>query len=319
MDRLKAMEVFVHVVEQGSFTAAARSMRLPKASATTHVQALEAHVGAKLLHRTTRRVSPTLEGAVFYEHASRMLRELDEIEGSLGRAAVSPTGRLRVDVPAAAGRHIIAPAIPAFLQRYPGLVVELGSTDRPVDLLGEGIDCVVRGGDLHEESMISRKLGDLPVVNCAAPAYLARAGMPRTPEDLREHTFVNFFSAKTGRVFDVELSSGDRELAFLPAHRVAANDADTWLALALEGLGVLQVPCSSHVREHLRRGELKPVLPGWSAPPLPMFVLYPPTPYVPARVRAFVDWVVELYREECETAARFVAQLASRGRKRRAR
>lgn len=317
MDRLKAMEVFVHVVEQGSFTAAARTLRLPKASATTHVQALEAHVGAKLLHRTTRRVSPTLEGSMFYEHASRMLRELDEIEGALGRASASPGGRLRVDVPAASGRHLIAPAIPAFLERYPGLVVELGSTDRPVDLLGEGVDCVVRGGDLHEETMISRKLGELPVLTCAAPSHLARHGTPRTPEELARHPFVNFFSAKTGRVFEVELQRGERQVSFLPAHRVAANDADTWIQLAVDGLGIVQAPCSSRVREHLSRGELRVVLPGWTAPALPMFVLYPPTPYVPARVRAFVDWVVELYREECDRAARFVKALERPGRRRR--
>lgn len=310
MDRLRAMEVFTRVVETGSFAAAARALRLPRASATTLIQALEARLQVKLLNRTTRRVSVTADGALFYEEAARLLRELTELETRLTRATASPRGRIRVDVPAAAGRHVIAPAMPAFVARYPELVVEIGSTDRPVDVLGEGVDCVVRGGDLHDDTLIARKLADLPVQTFAAPSYLARHGAPRDPDDLAGHVFVNFFSAKTGRVFEVDFRRGDRAVSVHAPHAVAANDADTWLALAVAGLGLVQAPCAPQVRAHVERGELEVVLRGWHAEPLPLFVLYPRARHLPARVRAFVDWIVEVYREEARVAAAFVAARA---------
>jgi LysR family transcriptional regulator for bpeEF and oprC len=306
VDRLRSVEVFTKVVELGSFTAAAQAMRLPRATATAAVQELEARLQVKLLHRTTRRVTLTPDGSVYYEEAGRLLRELAELETSLGRSAATPRGRVRVDVPAAAGRHVIAPALGTFLDRYPDVVVEIGSTDRPVDLVGEGVDVVIRGGDLHDDTLAARKLGELAVVTCAAPAYLARRGTPRAAEDLADHHFVSFFSAKTGRHFDVDFARDGVEAALPPRHRVAANDTDTWLALALAGLGLLQIPAGVAVRSAVERGELVRLLPEWSSEPLPLYVLYPRVRHLPARVRAFVDWVVELYREECRLAAAFV-------------
>lgn len=300
------MEVFVRVAELGSFTAAAASLRMPKASVTAAVQELEARLGVRLLHRTTRRVSLSADGAAYVEEAARILAEIVELEAGLGRAVATPRGRVRVDVPAAAGRHVIAPALPAFLARYPDLTVEIGSTDRPVDLLAEGVDCVVRGGQVHDESLIARRLGELPVLTCAAPAYLARHGLPRSPDALDGHHFVNFFSPKSGRIYEVDFTRGDDARSLRMPHRVAANDADTWLALAVAGLGLVQLPCSPAVRGHLARGELVRVLPDWSAGSLPLFVLYPRNRPLPARVRVFVEWVAEVYAEECREAAVFV-------------
>jgi LysR family transcriptional regulator for bpeEF and oprC len=302
MDRLHEIEVFLRVVELGSFTAAAHALSLPKSRATTAVQSLEARLGVRLLHRTTRKLSLTTEGTAFYEESGRLLRDLSELEAGLGRASSSLRGRLRVDVPAASGRQVIAPALPGFFARYPHIALELGSTDRPVDLLTEGIDCVIRGGDLHDDSLVARKLGELPVVTCAAPSYLAQYGTPKSPEDLGGHYFVNFFSPRTGRVFEVDWKKGAREVVLRPPHWVAANDADTWVALAVAGLGLVQTPYSAGVRNLVKQGALVRLFSSWESEPLAVSVLYPKTKHVSAKVRAFVEWVIEVYQEESRLA-----------------
>lgn len=291
MDRLDAMEVFARVAELGSFTRAADALRIPRSTVTAQVQALEARLGVKLLHRTTRRVTLTPDGASYLREARRILREVEELESGLGKAAASPRGRVRVDVPAAAGRHVIVPSLPGFFARYPDIVLELGSSDRPVDLVAEGVDCVIRGGDVFDDSLIARKLVDLPVVTCASPAYLAARGTPLTLEDLDAHVFVCFFSPRTGRTFDPEFGSR----TYRALHALAVNDADAWIAAALAGLGLVQLPAAAVVRRHLERGDLVQVLADHDAGSLPLHVLYPRSRRLPARVRVFVDWVIELY------------------------
>jgi len=319
MDRIRAMELFVRVVETGSFTAAASALRLSRTRATTEIQQLEAHLGVRLLQRTTRRVSPTGDGTVYYEEVRRLLRELRDLEAGLSGAVASARGRLRVDVPAAAGQQVIGPALPRFLERHPEIVVELGSTDRPVDLVAEGVDCVVRGGDVHDETLVGRRLGELPVVTCAAPAYLARRGPPRSPHELEGHVFVNFFSARTGRVFEVDWTppDGGERFELRPPHVVAANDSGTFLALVSAGLGIAQAPLSPALRERIRRGELQLLFPRWRPDPLPSHVLYPETRVVPARVRVWVDWLVALYAEEVAEAERFRAEAERAAMRRR--
>jgi len=319
MDRIRAMELFVRVVETGSFTAAASALRLSRTRATTEIQQLEAHLGVRLLQRTTRRVAPTGDGTVYYEEVRRVLRELRDLEAGLAGAAASARGRLRVDVPASAGRQVIAPALPRFLERHPEIVVELGSTDRPVDLVAEGVDCVVRGGDVHDQTLVGRRLAELPVVTCAAPAYLTRHGTPRSPRDLEGHVFVNFFSPRTGRVFEVDWTppDGGERIELRPPHVVAANDAGTFLALVVAGLGIAQGPLSPGVRERIRRRELRLLFPGWRPDPLPTHVLYPETRVLPARVRAWVDWLVTLYAEEAAEAQRFLVETERAAMRRR--
>ena len=319
MDHIRAMELFVRVVETGSFTAAAAALRLSRTRATMEIQQLERHLGVRLLQRTTRRVSPTGDGTVYYEEVRRLLRELRDLEAGLAGAAASARGRLRVDVAAVAGREVIAPALPRFLERHPEIVVELGSTDRPVDLVAEGVDCVVRGGDVHDETLVGRRLAELPVVTCAAPAYLERRGNPRSPQQLEGHVFVSFFSARTGRVFEVDWTppGGGERIALRPPHVAAANDAGTFLSLVSAGLGIAQTPLSPGVRDRIRRRELRVLFPGWRPEPLPIHVLYPQTRVLPARVRAWVDWLVGLYREEERGAQRLLVEAeraATRGR-----
>ena len=300
------MEVFSRVAELGSFVRAAESLRLPRATVTAAVQSLEAQLGLRLLHRTTRRVALTADGAVFHAEIQRILVDLREVEARVRGVARAPGGRVRVDVPAAVGRHVLAPSLPAFLERFPDITIELGTTDRPVDLLGEGVDCVVRGGDVHDTSLRARRLGALPVVTCAAPAYLAARGAPASVADAEGHLFVGFFSPKTGRVFEVDFKGPGGVRAFEPRHRVAANDADTWIAMAVAGLGLVQAPCARQVRAHLIAGRLVRVLPESEVEALPLHVLWPEARPLPSRVRVFVDWVAELYEAECREAAAFL-------------
>lgn len=298
MDKLRSIEAFVRVVELGSFTRAADALHAPKATVTKLVSELEARLGVKLLHRTTRRLSLSDDGAAYLEGAQRLLADLADLEGQVTRSVKNPRGRLRIDVPAAAGRHVLAPALPAFFAKHPDIQIELGSSDRPVDLLAEGVDVVIRGGLTHDDSLVARPLGTFEVVTCASPSYLKRHGKPRTPQALQEqgHLAVNFFSAKTGRVFDFEFQRGDEaRLAFALPHRVAANDADTAIAAAVAGLGLIQSPRTRHVQSLIDAKQLVPVLPDWSGGALPLVVMYPRHRHLSARLRVFVDWVVAHY------------------------
>jgi LysR family transcriptional regulator for bpeEF and oprC len=298
MDRFRMLEVFVRVADLASFTRAADALDLPRATVTELVQALEGRLECTLLHRTTRRVALTPEGAAFYERATRILQELEDAESDLGGARATPRGRLRVDVPAAAGRHVIAPALPDFFARYPGIELELGSSDRPVELLIEGVDCVIRGGFVHDDTLVARKLCDLAVATCAAPAYLERHGVPSSPDDLGGHRFVNFFSAKTGRVFDNEFERDGETVRVTGPSSLAANDADTFVAAVVAGLGLGQIPLTAYVRSLIAANALRPVLEGWSVPPLPIYAMWPRRRDRSARLQAFVEWVAELYRRQ---------------------
>jgi LysR family transcriptional regulator for bpeEF and oprC len=298
MDRLIAMQTFVQVAELGSFSGAAQVLKVPNATVSTRVAQLERHLQVKLLSRTTRRVRLTDDGAAYLERVQRWLNELGEIEGGLTGAATSPRGRLRVDVPAAVGRHVLAPALHDFFARYPEVIIEIGSGDRPVDLLAEGVDCVIRGGQTHDDTLVARLLGAFEVITCAAPAYLAQHAAPAEPGDLQQHICVNFFSAKTGRVFPFDFERQGEKLEVLGRHRAAANDADTYLAAGVAGLGVIQSPRTRRLQNLLDSGALVRVLPEWSAGQLPLYVMYPRNRHLSARVRVFVDWVLELYDAE---------------------
>src|ERR1019366_8334268 len=184
MDRLQAMQAFVRVVESGTFTKAADSLDMPKATVTRLVQTLETHLRTKLLNRTTRRVTVTPEGAAYYERAARVLSEIEEMEGAMTQARAVPRGRIRVDVLGVVGRLIVVPALPEFHARYPEIQIDMGVSDRPMDLVGDQIDCVVRAGAITDQSLVARRIGELRDLFCASPAYLRRHGIPQHPTDL---------------------------------------------------------------------------------------------------------------------------------------
>ena len=295
MDQIQSMRVFARVVETGSFTRAAESLDMPKGSATKLVQQLETRLKVKLLNRTTRRVTVTPDGAAYYERASRLLNDLDEMESAMTLAQGKPGGRLRVDVGSSVASQIIIPALPDFYSRYPDIQLDLGVGDRPVDLISDNVDCVIRGGELTEQSLVARRIANLPLVGVATPAYLAEHGVPRHPEELEtRHTVINFFSPRTGRLFPNVFERDGERIEVGGRYKLSVNDGNAYLAAALAGLGIAQI-ARFQAAPYLARGELVEILPEWQHPLIPMHVVYPPNRHLSARVRAFVEWTVEVF------------------------
>lgn len=293
MDRLHAMQVYINVVQGGSFTRAADRLQLPRATVTNIIQSLEAHLGTRLLQRTTRKVSVTPDGEAYYERCLRLLADLEDTEALFGQAQAHPRGIVRVDLPEHLARHVIIPALPGFYERYPDIHLKLGVTDRLVDMVGEGVDCIVRVGTLRDSSMVGRQLGLLEQVNCAAPAYLDRHGRPQTLGELQQHTAIVFFSAQTGRDFDWEYQQDGKTQVLALRSRVSVNGAGAYLACCLAGLGIMQAPRYG-LAEALASGALEEVLPKFRPPPMPISVLMPHNRHLSPRVRVFVDWVSAL-------------------------
>ncbi|MGQ5720312.1 LysR family transcriptional regulator [Pseudochrobactrum asaccharolyticum] len=296
MDRIDLFRIFTRVVDAASFTRAADLLGLPRSSVSAAIAELEGRVGARLLYRTTRRVSPTHDGLAFYDRCLRIIADVEETEG-IFRQNVRPTGSLRVDVPGRIGRLIVSPALPRFFEEYPGIDVTLGVTDRAVDLIGEGVDCVLRVGPLSDSGLIARNVGKLPLINVAGSGYLSRHGAPNSVEDLKEHWAVNYASPSTGRVEQWEWMDGD-VLRTLPMRsRVTVNGAEAYIACCLADLGLIQIPAYD-VRDHIRAGELIEVLPNQRAEPLPMTLLYSHRRHLPRRVQIFADWLIALLERE---------------------
>lgn len=294
MNKLQAMEVFVQVVDAGGFTRAADNMKLPKATVSTLIQALETALAVKLLHRTTRHVSVTADGAAYYERCLRILSDVREAEESLSRTRLSPTGRLRVDAPTGLASEVIIPALPDFFAQYPDIQLELGCSDRPVDLVEEGVDCAIRGGQLGDSSLIARRVGILHFITCASPAYLARYGRPAHPNELLRHRCVNYFSARTGKIFDWDFTrDGERVQVALPGS-IALNDSNAYTAAGLAGLGIVQMP-NFLMEPMIKDGRFVSILDDWISDPLPVHVVYPQNRHLSAKVRVFVEWVAELF------------------------
>lgn len=294
MNKLLAMEVFVQVVDAGGFTRAADNMQLPKATVSTLVQALELTLAVKLLHRTTRQVSVTSDGAAYYERCLRILSDVREAEESLSRNRANPSGRLRVDVPTGVANDIIIPALPDFFARYPDIVLELGCGDRPVDLIEEGVDCAIRGGTLPDSGLIARRVGVLQFVTCATPAYLDRHGRPTHPNDLANHRCVNYFSSKTGKIFAWDFSRGDEEIQITAPASLAVNDSTAYTSAGLAGIGIIQM-ASYSMEPYVSSGQLELLLEDWISSPLPVNVVYPQNRHLSAKVRVFVEWVADLF------------------------
>lgn len=299
MDRLTAMQAYVRVVEAGTFTKAADSLDLPKATVTRLIQTLETHLRTKLLNRTTRRVTVTPDGAAYYERAVRLLGDLEELEGSMSQARVTPRGRIRIDVPGVVGREMIIPHLPEFYAKYPDIQIELGVSDRTVDLISDNIDCVIRGGELTDQSLVARRISEFRFITCATPEYLRRHGTPVHPRELGEvpHRMVGYFSARTGKVMSDTFRRGDDSVEVVGNHVIAVNDANAYLNAGLAHLGVVQVTCFM-AAPLIKRGELVRILEDWDAEPIPVYVVYPPNRHLSSKLRVFVDWVVELLGRE---------------------
>ena len=293
MDRLQAMTVFVQVADIGSFARAADSLKLPRATVTRLVQALETHLRTRLLHRSSRRVALTAEGEAYRDHARRVLADVEAMEGSLQVTRQAPRGKLRVDVPGVFGRLVLIPALPDFYARYPEIQIDLGLSDRPADLIGDQIDCVVRLGLIGDDSLVARHVGDYPLLVCASPAYLKRYGVPGHPLDLaREpHRVVAFVSGRTGRAKPLLFRRGAEAHSIEGAAMLAINDGGANLEAGLAGLGVVRLP-TLLAQPYLDRKELVTILPDWSTESLPAYVAYSPNRNPSRKLRAFIDWVI---------------------------
>ncbi len=294
MDRFDAMRVFTRVVEQRSFTAAAQDLGLPRSTATDAVKQLESRLGVRLLQRTTRTVSPTLDGEAYYRRCLAILGDIEDAEAAF--AGARPRGLLRVDVHGTLARHFLMPALPAFLERYPDIELYLGEGDRLVDLVREGIDCVLRVGEPKDTDMVARRVAMLEEATCASPGYLREFGVPQTIDALEGHRMVGFRSSATGALLPLEFMHEGTLRYATPACTVSVAGAETYVAAARLGLGLIQAP-RYHLEADFRRGTLVHVLPDYPPAPTPVSLMYPRNRQLSPRVRVFVDWLVKVFAE----------------------
>jgi DNA-binding transcriptional LysR family regulator len=292
-DRLEAMRAFCRIVEIGSFVGAADVLGVPKTTISGQIQGLEARLGIKLLHRTTRRVAPTPDGAAYYERARALLDDLDELESTASHARNLPRGRVKVEMPSPVGTFLIIPALPDFVARYPDVQLDIGCGERVVDLVQEGVDCALRGGPLADQDLVARPAGRMRFCLCAAPSYLAGAAPLATPADLTQHRYLGFVFAATGRQFTPTLQRGGERHTIAQAPAMRFNNAGAYIAAGVAGLGIVSI-ARAEAAAHLRSGALVELLPGWQLESMPITLVYPYTRRLSARVRAFTDWATAL-------------------------
>ncbi|VVE45467.1 transcriptional regulator [Pandoraea eparura] len=293
MHQLDAMRIFVRVTQTGSFTQAADSLGLPRASVSNAIKQLEAKLGTRLLHRTTRRVQLTQDGQACLERCQDLLADMEEWETMFVARDEALTGRLRIDLPATLARTTVIPQLPGFLAQHPDLRVELSSTDRRVDLVREGFDCVLRVGAVADSTLIARPLGHMPQVNVASPAYLARYGVPGSLDDLRAHRLIHYTTTLGARPVGWEYFDGERYTQWPMEGVLTVNNADAYQAACLAGLGLIQAP-ETGVRALLADGSLQAVLPAYQAAPLAVTLLYANRRHLPRRAQAFMNWLADL-------------------------
>ena len=306
MDQLLALRVFVRIAETGAFARAADSLAIPRPTVTKLVQDLEAHLGTKLLQRTTRRVSVTAEGAAYYERAARLIGELEEMDANAASARVQLRGRLRVDIGSSLANLILIPALPDFRARFPDIQLDLGVSDRPVDLIGDAVDCVIRGGELADTSLVARRIANLDYVTCASPVYLGARGVPTHPSELAAHpvddaatrapghAVVSYFSSLTGRPFPLHFQRGRDDLVVEGRTSVGVNESTAHMTALLAGLGLGQT-FRFMAEPHLRGGALRPVLADWTRPRHPLHLVYPSARHLNAKLRVFSDWIAGVF------------------------
>jgi DNA-binding transcriptional LysR family regulator len=297
MDRLDAMRLFSRVVERRSFTLASQDTGVPRSTVTTVIRELEARLGTRLLQRTTRTVRPTLDGEAYYRRCLAILDDVEDADGAFKGAV--PRGLLRIDVQGTLARHFLMPSLPAFLERHPGISVSMSESERWIDPVQEGVDCVLRWGELPDSELVARRVAVLPRLTCAAPAYLERFGAPERIDDLAGHRVVGLRSLTTGNLAPLEFEvEGRVHTVPLPA-TLSVTGTESYLRGLQLGLGIAQVP-RFHVEEDLARGRLVAILQGTPPPPGPVSLVYARSRHLSPRVRAFIDWAVQEFARETQ-------------------
>lgn len=300
MNLLELLRTFVRVYELASFTDAADRLGLPRSTVSEQIRALEQRLGARLLQRTTRRVRPTQDGQVLYERCRDMLDQVEEVEG-LFREGSTLAGRLRIDLPVALARNLVMPRLGEFLDRHPAIEVEVSATDRRVDLVREGFDCVLRIGEVNDTGLVARRLGSYPLVTCASPAYLRIHGVPKTLTDLANHQLVHYVPVLGARSAGFEYEENGKAMCLPMRGRVTVNNSDSYKQACLDGFGLIQVPLAG-VRDSLEHGDLQLVLPDHMPAPMSASLLYAHRRNLPRRVRAFMDWLGEMIEQDVAAA-----------------
>lgn len=292
MDRFQEMQVFIRIAERGSFTRASDDLQIPRATVTNLVKRMEERIGTRLLERTTRTVRLTHDGEAFYRRCVRLVADLEEAEGSFRN--VAPKGLLRVNVQGTLAKHFVVPALPDFVAQYPGIELHIGEDDRLVDLVREGVDCVLRAGTLQDSSMVGRRVASMNQVTVASPAYLAQFGEPATLQALEAHRAVNYISSGSGRALPMEFTVDGQVIEILLPSIVSVTGADLYTGAAVAGLGMVQVP-QYRVAAELAAGTLKVVLGDFPPPPMLVSVLYPQNRQLSSRVRVFAQWLRDIF------------------------
>lgn len=297
MDRIRQMEVFIQVMESGNFTRAATVLGLPRSTVSTLIQNLEDHLGTQLLRRSTRQMVPTDEGHEFLRIAREITDVVGDAEQMFRQTPCGIRGRLRIDMPSRIGRRFVIPALPTLLEQFPDLTIELSTTDRMVDLISEGVDCLIRVGTLQDSGVICRRLGDLQMLTCASPAYIARFGMPETVGCLTGHRMVNFGSSLPAEPANFDYQDAGGTVSIPMASVISVNNAEAYITAAIAGLGMIRVPAFD-VRDLMKRGLLVPVLPQLRTTPMQLSLLYARRRNVPTRIAVFQKWVGALLQAQ---------------------
>jgi len=287
MDRFDAMRAFVRVVERRSFTLAAHDIGLPRSTVTQTIQQLEARLGVRLLQRTTRSVSTTLDGEAYYRRCLAIIDDIEDAEGAF--AGTRPRGSLRIEVQGTIARYFLLPGLPDFFAQYPDIDITISEGDRWVDLVREGVDAVLRFGELPDSELSMRRAGMLQRCTYAAPSYIERFGMPKNPAELQGHHMIGLRRWTSGDMVPLEfIKDGGVQNIFLPA-TLSVTGPESYIAAVRLGLGLNQMPLI-HADEDVKKGALVPVLTDYLPPPAPVSLLYPPNRQLSPRVRAFLDW-----------------------------
>ncbi|CAI2121498.1 LysR family transcriptional regulator [Serratia quinivorans] len=296
MDQIQAMRIFTRIVELGSFSRAAERLQLPRATVSNALKRLEQRLGVRLLIRTTRQVQVTSEGTLYYQRCVQLLGALEEADTLFSHHKLQPSGKVRIDMPHSLAREIVIPALDDFYQRYPDLTLALGANDTNVDLLREGVDCVLRAWETEDDSLLARRIAMLPQLTCASPAYLATFGVPQSIDQLQQHQTVGYFSLASNRNYPLEFCrNGKVELRELPA-RLSVSGADAYTSGCRAGMGLIQAAHYS-LAPWLQKGELVEVLAETPPPPMPIYIMYPPGRFLAPRVRVLIDWLIWLFEQ----------------------
>lgn len=289
---IEYLNIFIQVVEQGSFSKAADVLQIHRPTVSKAIQQIEHDLGVKLIHRTTRKLSITAEGDEFYHHARHVLAEVNNMMASFSQT-LPPRGRLRLDVPLALAHAMLIPNLKHFQSLYPDIDIVLVSSDKKTDLITEGVDCLVRLGELQDSSFISRRLGDIRMVTCAAPSYLQQHGRPETLADLGQHRAINFFSEHSRDVMEWKFIKDGNVVSLRPAGNMLVDNSDILLSCGLAGLGIIQATFDA-LAPHIASGALEEVLPQYPSVSKPVSVMYPDRRYLSPKVRVFIDWFSEV-------------------------